>query len=140
MNDDLLLLDTHCWLWAQLGLTQRLARAALSAIRKAESGGRLRISVISIWELGMLEKHGRVSLPMNVRVWVEQALTKPGLALAPLTPEIAIDSIHLPGDIHGDPVDRILVATARVLGATLLTKDRRLIEYSSQRHVRVLPA
>jgi PIN domain nuclease of toxin-antitoxin system len=70
----------------------------------------------------------------------KRCLVKPGLALSPLTREIAIDSIHLPGEIHGDPVDRILVATARALGATLLTKDRRLIEYSSQRHVRVLPA
>lgn len=138
MPSDLLLLDTHCWLWAQLGLIQRLSRAALQAIRSAESEGNLRISVISIWELAMLEKRGRIALPMNVRTWVEQALGKPGIAVAPLTPEIMIESVHLPGELHGDPADRMLVATARVLGATLATKDDRLIQYSRQRHVRAV--
>jgi PIN domain nuclease of toxin-antitoxin system len=57
-----------------------------------------------------------------------------------LTPEIAIESSHLPGDMHGDPADRILAATARILGATLLTKDQRLIEYSRQHYLRALPA
>jgi PIN domain nuclease of toxin-antitoxin system len=140
MNDGLLLLDTHCWLWAQLGLTSQLSRGALSAIRRAESAGRLRVSVISVWELGMLVRKGRVSLPMDVRTWVREAFTKPGLSLEHLTPEIAIESSHLPGEMHGDPADRILAATARVLGATLLTKDQRLIEYSCQHYLRALPA
>ena len=140
MPSNLLLLDTHCWIWAQLGLLQRLSRAALQAIRNAESEGNLRISGISIWELAMLEKRGRVALPMNIRTWVEQALNKPGVAVAPLTPEMAIESVHLPGELHGDPADRMLVATARVLGATLLTKDARLLQYSRQRHVRAIEA
>ena len=140
MQNDLLLLDTHCWLWAQLGLTQLLSRAALQAIRSAESEGNLRISVISIWELAMLEKRGRVALPMNIRTWVDQALSKPGIAVAALTPEIMIESVHLPGEVHGDPAGRMLAATARILGATLLTKDERLIHYSKLRHVRALEA
>jgi PIN domain nuclease of toxin-antitoxin system len=140
MPNGLLLLDTHCWLWAQLGLVQRLSRSALAAIRNAESEGSLRVSVISVWELAMLEKRGRLALPMNIRTWIEQALSKPGVSVAPLTPEIAIESVHLPGDLHGDPADRMLVATARVLGATLLTKDDRLIRYSRQRHVKALEA
>jgi PIN domain nuclease of toxin-antitoxin system len=140
MASDLLLLDTHCWLWAQLGLVQQLSRAALEAIRSAESEGNLRISVISIWELAMLEKRGRVALPMNVRTWVDQALSKPGIAVTPLTPEIMIESVHLPGEVHGDPADRMLAATARVLGATLVTKDDKLLGYSRQRHVRALEA
>src|SRR5271169_4349911 len=130
MPNDLLLLDTHCWLWAQLGLIEKLSRPDLAAIRNAESEGNLRISVISIWELAMLEKRGRVALPMSVRMWVEQAFSKPGIAVAPLTPEIAIESVHLPGELHADPADRMLVATARLLGATLLTKDAQLIQYS----------
>jgi PIN domain nuclease of toxin-antitoxin system len=140
MASDLLLLDTHCWLWAQLGLIQKLSKAALDAIRGAESKGNLRISVISIWELAMLEKRGRVALPMNVRTWVDEALSKPGIDVAPLTPEMMIESVHLPGDLHGDPADRMLVATARVLGATLLTKDDQLIRYSRQRLVRAIEA
>jgi PIN domain nuclease of toxin-antitoxin system len=140
MPGDLLLLDTHCWLWAQLGLIQKLSRAALEAIRSAESDGNLRVSVISIWELAMLEQRGRVALPMNVRTWVDQALSKPGIAVAQLTPEIMIESVHLPGEMHGDPADRMLVATARVQGATLLSKDEQLIRYSRLRHVKLLEA
>ena len=140
MNENLLLLDTHCWIWAQLGLVQRMSRAALSAIQRAEANGRLRISVISVWELAMLEKRGHVSLPMSIRIWVEEALSKPGISVAPFTPEIALESVHLPGDLHGDPADRILAATARVLGATLLTKDERLIAYSRLHHLRAIPA
>ncbi len=138
MPSDLLLLDTHCWIWAQLGLLQNLSRAALQSIKDAEREGNLRISVISIWELAMLEQRGRVALPMNVRTWVDQALSKPGISVTPLTPEIAVESVHLPGDLHGDPADRMLVATARVLGATLATKDAQLIQYSRQRHVRAI--
>ncbi len=140
MPGDLLLLDTHCWIWAQLGLIRQLSRAALQSIKDGEREGNLRVSVISIWELAMLEKRGRVALPMNVRTWVDQALGKPGIAVAPLTPEIAIESVHLPGEMHGDPADRMLVATARVLGATLVTKDAQLLRYSQQRHVRALEA
>jgi PIN domain nuclease of toxin-antitoxin system len=86
----------------------------------------------------MLESKGRIALPMNVRTWVDRALRKPGISVAPLTPEIAIESVHLPGDLHGDPADRMLVATARVLGATLATKDARLIRYSRQRRVKAI--
>jgi PIN domain nuclease of toxin-antitoxin system len=131
MRNELLLLDTHCWLWAQLGQVERLSRRAVSALRNAESGGNL---------LGMLVKHGRVALPMNIRSWVDEALTKPGISLAPLSAEIAIESSSLPGNLHRDPADRIIVATARAWNATLLTKDQRLIDYSQQRHVRVLEA
>src|ERR1700735_2802908 len=140
MASELLLLDTHCWLWAQLGLIQRLSKAALQAIRSAESDGNLRISVISIWELAMLEKRGRIALPMNIRAWLDQALAKPGITVTQLTPEIMIESVYLPGELHGDPADRMLVATARVLGATLLTKDGRLLQYSRERHLRALEA
>ena len=140
MRNELLLLDTHCWLWAQLGKLDRLSRHAVTAIRAAESTGNLRVSVISVWELGMLESHGRVALPMNIRSWVHEALRKSGISLVPLTPEIAIESSNLPGNLHGDPADRILAATARAWNATLLTKDQRLIDYSRQRHLRVLEA
>jgi PIN domain nuclease of toxin-antitoxin system len=135
-----LLLDTHCWIWAQLGMVTMFSRSALGAIGEAESHGNLRISPISIWELAMLEKRGRIGLPISVRIWVEQALSKPGIAVSPLTTEIMIETVHLPGELHNDPADRMLVATARISGATLLTKDERLIRYARQRHVRAIEA
>jgi len=140
MAIDLLLLDTHCWIWAQLGMTQHLSRTAALAIRDAESAGGLLVSVISVWELAMLEKRGRVGIPRNIRAWVTEALNQPGVSIAPLTPEIVIESVNLPGDLHGDPADRLLVASSRVLGATLLTKDDRILQYSRQHHVRALAA
>src|SRR5438309_272326 len=70
----------------------------------------------------------------------DAAPATPGLSLYPLTPEIAIESSRLPGQFHGDPADRILLATARMTGARLLTKDERLLAYGRQRHAPVLAA
>ena len=97
-----------------------------------------RVSVISLWEVGMLEAHKRISLTVDVETWTRQALSSPGLSLAPLTPDIALASSRLPGEIHGDPADRMLIATARSLGATLVTRDRRILEYSQAGHVTTL--
>jgi PIN domain nuclease of toxin-antitoxin system len=72
--------------------------------------------------------------------WVRNALATPGLILAPLTPEIAIASTRLPGDLHGDPADRLIVATARVHGATLMTKDSKLLAYGRAGHASVMRA
>ena len=88
----------------------------------------------------MLESKKRIHLWAPCEQWVQQALATPGLTLAPLTPEIAIESARLPGDLHGDPIDRILVATARRMGARLMTRDRKLIEYGRQGYARVVPA
>ncbi len=86
----------------------------------------------------MLVAQKRVVLTKDVRIWIREALNQPGVFLADFTPEIAIDSCSLPGDLHGDPADRILVATARSLDAILLTKDERLIEYGERGFVRAL--
>jgi PIN domain nuclease of toxin-antitoxin system len=67
----------------------------------------LLVSVISVWEIGMLESKGRLLLNLPCEAWVREALKTPGLTLAPLTPEIAVDSTRLPGAFHGDPADRI---------------------------------
>lgn len=135
-----LLLDTHCWIWMQDGRSENFSAAAKAAIRQAGLGGRLLLSVISIWEVGLLESKGRISLAMDCERWVKAALATPGLELAPLTPSIALLSSRLPGEFHGDPADRILVATARMEGARLLTKDRQILEYGRGKHVSVLSA
>jgi PIN domain nuclease of toxin-antitoxin system len=132
------LLDTHYWIWLQLGETKHFTERTLRAIRQAASGGGLLVSVISVWELGMLEAKGRIRLKPSCEEWVREALATPGLALAPLTPEIALDSSRLPGTFHGDPADRIIVATARRMGAQLMTRDRKLIQYGRRAHVAIL--
>jgi len=140
MAEPALLLDTHCWAWMQFGLTEKFTRAAQATIQRAARSGTLTVSVISVWEVGMLESKGRLELNMDCAEWVRQALATPGLALVPLTPEIAVESSRLPGLFHGDPADRILVATARVAGVVLMTKDDRLLEYARHGHVRAIAA
>ena len=71
---------------------------------------------------------------------VREALATPGLSLAPLSPEIGLESSRLPSQFHGDPADRILVATARTSGGRLITKDRKLLEYGRERHALILAA
>ena len=135
-----LLLDTHCWIWLKSGRRQEFSVTGWAAVEEAGERSALLVSVISIWEVGMLEAKGRIELFMPCDEWIKRALTTPGLALAPLTPDIALDSSRLPGDLHGDPADRILVATARRMGARILTKDRRLIAYGKHGHVKVVRA
>jgi PIN domain nuclease of toxin-antitoxin system len=132
MTSDLLILDTHIWIWAINGNVDRLSTEGLKAIEIASQNNQLGVCAISVWEVGMLESKGRVQLGKVCLDWVRDALSAPGLRLLPLTPEIAIESSRLPGGLHGDPADRILAATSRIMKATLVTKDLKLLEYASQ--------
>jgi PIN domain nuclease of toxin-antitoxin system len=133
-----LLLDTHYWTWMQAGTRRELSRSVEKAIADAAAAGNLLLSVISVWELGLLESKGRVELSTPCEQWVRDALAIPGLSVAPLTPEIALASSRLPEPFHGDPADRIIVATARALGARLVTRDSKIREYARKRHLSVL--
>lgn len=135
-----LLLDTHCWLWMEFRLLDEFTPAGLSALEEAASKNAILISVMSIWEVGMLESKRRIHLRLPCEEWVKNALANPAVRLAPLSPEIALESSRLPGGLRGDPADQMLVATARRMGARLLTRDRKLIEYGRHRHVSVVPA
>jgi PIN domain nuclease of toxin-antitoxin system len=130
-----LLIDTHYWLWLEAGTKDRLTPHGLDLIKDAANQGSLLVSVISVWEIAMLDAKGRLRLFEGCAQWVEEALARPGLTLAPLTPAIAIESNQLPGSFHGDPADRIIVATARRMGARLLTSDKNIRAYGRQRHV-----
>lgn len=136
-SEKVLLLDTHVWLWL-VGGAEPLKRPVLSAVEGAARRGRIRVSAISVWEVAMLEARGRIRLAKDCLAWVQEALSAPGTSLVPLTPEIAVESSRLPGEFHGDPADRILVATARLLGGTLLTRDARILTYGKGKHVSVM--
>lgn len=137
---DPILLDTHCWVWSQFGYDHEFSALGLSMFRRAAAGGVLFLSVISVWEVAFLESKQRLHLHMDCMEWVRRALETPGLSLVPLTPEIAVESTRLPGNIHADPADRILVATARNLGARLMTRDQALLDYGRKRHARIVSA
>jgi PIN domain nuclease of toxin-antitoxin system len=132
-----LLLDTHYWVWQQFGITRGLPRHILDQIDAAAAAGTLLVSVISVWEVALLDSKGRLQLFAPCEEWVKKALATPGLTLVPLTPEIAIHSTRLPGNFHADPSDRIIAATARIMGARLATRDEKMIAYARQRHISV---
>ena len=136
----LLLLDTHVWIWLMEGGEGSLSGRMRNRILAAGQQDRLRIAAITLWEASMLEAKGRVRLGKDCLAWVNEALTAPGISIAPLTLEIAVESNHLPGGFHGDPADRLIVATARRLDASLVTKDERILEYSRKGFVKALQA
>jgi PIN domain nuclease of toxin-antitoxin system len=128
----LIVLDTHVWIWWASETPRRLPAPARKAIAEAPS---LAVSAISPWEVAMLVAKGRLELDRDVLVWIRQALALPRVRLAPLTPEIAVRSTRLGDGFPGDPADRILVATARELGAALVTKDEALREIEGIRTI-----
>jgi PIN domain nuclease of toxin-antitoxin system len=135
-----LLLDTHVWVWTMEGDLRQLGRNAHAAIVSAAAGGNVLVSPISAWEVAMLEARGRLRLAMDARAWVRRALSAPGVRVAELTPETLVDTARLPGEIHRDPADRMLVATARRTGARLVTRDAQLLAYAAEGHLSALDA
>ncbi len=137
MNDKKLLLDTHIWLWLLLG-DKKLGLNVRKKILEGLDQGLVGLSAISVWEVSMLSAKERIVLDMPCVDWIESALDQAGITLIPLSPEISIESAHLPGKFHGDPADQIIVATARIEGATLITSDSKILKYSQQHYLKAL--
>jgi PIN domain nuclease of toxin-antitoxin system len=133
-----LLLDTHIWLWYAEGNTERLTVAGVKKLEQVRQSEGLRISPISVWEIGVQHAKGRIQLSAPLRDWVRDALAPVGIALLPLDAESAAESTLLPGELHGDPADRFLIAAARTKGLVLATRDKPIIDYGRAGHVRVL--
>ena len=135
-----LLLDTHICVWYVEGECSRFARRIEPLVEAAVARGHLLVSAISIWEIAQLDALRRLELAEDVRTWVARALAFPGVQLKGLSPSIAIESTRLPGTAHRDPADRILIATARLTGAALVTCDARVLAYAKQGHLKVVDA
>jgi PIN domain nuclease of toxin-antitoxin system len=116
-------LDTHVWVWGAAGDRK-------AGTLKAFQGTPV-LSAISVWEVAMLESKGRLTLKPDPATWIRTNLAAP-IALEPLSPEIALESCRLAA-FHGDPADRIIVATAAVLGLPLLTADAEIVKWN-RRH------
>jgi PIN domain nuclease of toxin-antitoxin system len=134
-----LLLDTHVLVWLVLG-EPMLGSRTKSTIARASLEGRILISAITPWEIGVLVSKGRIDLRRDALAWVRSALELPGVRFAELSPEISVGSTRLPWEMHGDPADRILVATARHLGAVLVTADRKLLADAGKKHFHAMNA
>jgi PIN domain nuclease of toxin-antitoxin system len=136
-STEALLLDTHVWIWLNEGgpgLGDRVVRT----INGAAARGLAFVSVMSVWEVSLLHAKRRLVLGLALPVWVARALAPP-ITLGALNPEIAMACHQLPGQFHSDPIDRILVATARAEKLTVVTRDRAILDYAAQGHVRALP-
>jgi PIN domain nuclease of toxin-antitoxin system len=132
------LLDTHIWFWLVRGAEGKLAPNIAAKLERAARTRPLGVSVISIWEIAMLVKKGRIELGLPLRDWVEAAFDNRGFKLIALDAKIAIESCDLPGDFHPDPADRFLVASARLDNAVLVTRDERILEYAKAGHVKAM--
>lgn len=122
-HQGVIVLDTHAWLW-WLTAPERLSDAAGEAIEQTASVG---VSTLSAWEVTMLVARGRISLDRDVGLWIGQAFAREHVeALAP-SPDVAVAAGLLDRrDFPGDPIDRLIYATARSIGATLITRDEAI--------------
>jgi PIN domain nuclease of toxin-antitoxin system len=123
-----IVLDTCTWIWLCAD-PKKLSRPAAEAIRRERVGAGLIVSTISAWEVAKLVQKGRLAFSIPCREWIAQASRTDGVRMHPLTAEISVESTELPGSFPGDPADQIVVATARVLGCALVTRDRRMLAY-----------
>jgi len=132
------LLDTHTWIWL-VGGDPRLGGAARDAITNDHAAGALYLSPISLWEIALKSSRGRLSLELPLRAWLMRAIQLTGVHLAEISPDVACGCAELPADFHGDPADRLIAATARVEGMTLLTHDKALLALAKKGYFNALP-
>lgn len=116
-----------------------LSEVAVAAIDEAGDRGEfLYVSPYSALEIGMLASRGRLPLAMSPALWFKRLLGAPLVRLADMTPDILIASSYLPADTLRDPADKVIVATARELGMTIITRDRLILDYAAKGHVSAL--
>jgi len=119
-------LDTHVLLgWFE---GHSLSPAHRRVVRRASTTHPLWVSDITLWEIATLLALGRIRLALPLREWLDRATAAPLVMRHGISPAVAAEVASLPASFHRDPADRIIVATARVLGGTLLTADRRIVD------------
>jgi len=124
-----LLLDTCALIWSVNH--DPLKPEARRLIARAAASEALHLSPVSAWEIGLLVSRGKLTLEVPAEAYIRRVFNQPGVRLADLPPEIAVRSSYLPGQFHEDPADRLLVATAVVMGLKLVTRDQRILDYAS---------
>ena len=132
----MILLDTHALIWLAAG-TEDLGSNARRAIEEQRER---RMSAMVVWELAMLADKRRIVLESPLESWLDQAMRTFGIVEVPVTGAIGRDAGGLQGNIHGDPCDRIMIATARALGCPLVTSDRAILRYAATGHLKAIDA
>jgi PIN domain nuclease of toxin-antitoxin system len=134
----MLLLDTHVLFW--WAEESAISAETHNRIEQARLAGYLFVSAASAWEIGILTGKRQYLLPRPAMQWWRLLFSDGGLKQIPIDGEIALQSWQMPGVIHGDPADRLITATAMLRNMTLLTRDRKLIQYCHEHQINVLPA
>ena len=114
----MIILDTHVLFW----MKNHPTKIPLNTLRLIEQESEVGIAAISLWEIAMLVQKGRIELDISIYDWFERVFEKPKFRFLPLSPAVAIQSGTL--DMHGDPADRLIVASALVYRSSLVTADR----------------
>ncbi len=133
----MIVLDTHIWRWfIDLELRSKLTKSQMDSIVAHLENCEAGVSVVSCWEIAKKVELGKLQLRYPVEDWISMALSYPGIQLLNLTPQIAIESTKLPGSFHRDPMDQIIVATARIYNCPLVTSDEKLLDYPYVKTIR----
>ncbi len=132
-----ILLDTHMAVWLASS-NPRLKPATLALIESAFHLGKLCLSTIAAWEIGLLVAQEKLDLGQPPLVWFNGFVEKFKIEVIELTPEIAIASSFVPGTFHRDPADRLLVATALAHSASIITADKKIVTYGKLGFVHVI--
>ncbi len=124
----MIVFDTHTWIWF-ISNPELLSKRAEKAADTAMNATEIFISSISAWEIALLVEKERLKLTMDVSDWISQSEKLPFFRFIPVDNAIAIRAVNLPQPLHGDPADRIIIATAKAIGASLVTKDEKILNY-----------
>jgi len=116
----MIVLDTHALIWLNDD-AGRLSNAACEAIRRE---GELGVSAISLWEVSMLWQYGRIEFGLPLETWLEKACSQPKIRLLSISVAVAARTAQL--ELHGDPADRLIVASALVHQCALVTRDENI--------------
>lgn len=131
----MILLDTHALVW-WVAAPDRVPRKARVRLQRAvDAGEALHVSSISTWEVAMLAARGRLALTMDVGAWIAAVEALPHVTFVPVDNAVALRAVALPDTIPSDPADRLIVATALGIGATLVTGDERIRQSGALRTV-----
>lgn len=134
-----LLLDTCAVIYLFDGRPMQIG--AENAIRAALATGDAAVSPVTAWEIGLLSRSGRrgaIAFKPDPISYVRNIMATAGISEAPLTSDIAVTASHLPGPLHDDPADRLLIATARATGIPIVTRDVRIIAYANAGNLDVI--
>ena len=134
----MILLDTHYWIW-WMSKSPKISEEEVDIFDAFSREGKLFISIISVWELEILERKGRFSLNIDFNEWIKKALDPRLIKVIPLDSTTIISQRKLPESFHADPADRLITTSALLNNFQLATKDKKIIDSGACKIWKVKP-